>query len=60
MMNVGLLAIVGVGGCGLILGVVILVVWAILDNGRKHVADENAAHEDHAAHKDNAAHDPQP
>ncbi len=36
MMNISLLVLVGVlGGCGLIAGVVILVVWAILDNARR-------------------------
>ncbi len=36
MMNVSLLVLVAVlGGCGLIVVVAILVVWAILDNARR-------------------------
>ena len=37
MASVGILSLIfGIGGCGLVVGVVVLVVWAILDNGRKH------------------------
>ena len=32
----GFVLIIGVCGCGLMLGVVGLVVWAILDNARKN------------------------
>ena len=37
MASVGLLSIIlVVGGCGLMVGVGVLVVWAILDNARKN------------------------
>ncbi len=37
MMNISLLVLVvaALGGCGLVLGVAVLVVWAILDNARR-------------------------
>ncbi len=41
MMNISLLALLAaLGGCGLIVGVAILVVWAILDNARRKAPRE--------------------
>ena len=34
-MSMSLLVILGVGGCALMLVVVVLVVWAIVDNAKK-------------------------
>jgi hypothetical protein len=35
-MNLGLLVIVSLGGCALMIGIVVLVVWAIMDNAHKN------------------------
>ena len=34
-MNIGLLAVVGIGGCAVMLVVVVLVVWAVADNAKR-------------------------
>jgi hypothetical protein len=41
MMSVGILGLVlGIGGCGLVVAVVVLAVWAIADNARKKAPRE--------------------
>lgn len=46
MMSVGLLGLIfGVGGCGLVLGVIVLAVWAIVENRRRGAAEHDTPRE---------------